>query len=174
MNFLRNADNKIIIAGLGTLAVLGSFVAAAIFYAILSGLGMNEELSWALTMLVWILVVVISILGLVSFYNNSIKNRAEQVTVNNTVERVTIIREVVGPPQETPEITAAEVDPPPFLDEPPHPATSSVSYRSMLVEGEKVEPETQPFPAESEPSNTSPPSYRSTLLEGEQGEDEHR
>ena len=65
MNFLRNADNKIIIAGLGTLAVLGSFVAAAIFYAILSGLGMNEELSWALTMLVWILVVVISILGLV-------------------------------------------------------------------------------------------------------------
>ena len=39
-----NVDSKVIVAGRGTLAVFGSFVIGAIFYYILQGLGLNDDL----------------------------------------------------------------------------------------------------------------------------------
>ena len=165
MNSLKNVNSKWVIAGLGTLAVFGSFIVAVIFYAILQGLGVNEDLTWALSMLAWIAVVVVGIFGAISFYN-SVKNRVEQVTV---------IREVVAP-QAAPQIpvvsprsqipSAAESRP--FLDEPERPTTLSVSHRPMLSEGDNTdEPDSQPFVDEPVRPTTPSVSYRSVLSEGD-------
>ena len=48
MNALKNVDSKLVIVGLGTLAVFGSFVVGVVLYNILLGLGMNEDLAWGL------------------------------------------------------------------------------------------------------------------------------
>ena len=83
MDALKNADRRLLIAVLGTLAAFGSFVLGAVFFAILKGLGMNEDLAWGLSVLMWIAVVAVGIVCLVYFYD-SIKNRVEQVTVIQT------------------------------------------------------------------------------------------
>lgn len=126
MNALKNVDSKLVFAGLGTLAVFGSFVVGSVFFAILIGLGMNEDLAWGLAVLMWIAMVALGVFVIVSFYNST-KNRVEQVTV---------IREVTAPPA-TPELRVVEAEPELSLDEPTPPATPSTSYRSMLLEGEK-------------------------------------
>ena len=82
------------------MAVFGSVVLGAVFYAILLGLGMNEDLAWGLSVLIWIAVVALGILSLVCFYD-SIKKRLEQVTV---------MRGVFGP-SPTPKNPTQEVDP---------------------------------------------------------------
>ena len=126
MNALKNADSRLVIAGLGTLAALGSFVVGAVFFAIFLGLGMNEDLAWGLSVLMWIAVVAVGVLGVVHFYN-SIKNRFEQVTV---------IRTVAAPPT-PPEMPTVEAEDHPFLDRPTLPVAPSTNYRSMLMEGDK-------------------------------------
>ena len=131
MNALKNIDSKFVIVGLGTLAVFGSFVVGVVFYAILQGLGMNQDLAWGLAVLMWIAVVALGVFGVVSFYNST-KSRVEQVTV---------IQQVVTPPA-TPEIPVVEAEPQLSLDEPtPPPATPSTSYRSLLLEGNKDDEE---------------------------------
>ena len=93
MNALKDGERRLMIAGLGTLAVFGSVVLGAVFFAILLGLGLNEDLAWGLSVLIWIVVVALGIGSLVYFYD-SIKKRLEQFTV---------IRAVVAPPA-TPDI----------------------------------------------------------------------
>ena len=51
MNALKKGDSKLVIAGLGALAVFAFFVMGAVFFAILQGLGMNEDLAWGLSVL---------------------------------------------------------------------------------------------------------------------------
>ena len=126
MNALKNIDSKLVIAGLGTLAVFGSFVVGVVFFAILQGLGMNEDLAWGLAVLMWIAVVALGVFGVVSFYNSA-KSRVEQVTV---------IRQVAAPPA-TPEISAEEAEPQLSPDKPMISDAPSTSYRSMLLEEKK-------------------------------------
>ena len=130
MNALKNIDSKLVIVGLGTLAVFGSFVVGVVFYAILQGLGMNENLAWGLAVLMWIAVVALGVFGVISFYNST-KNRVEQVTV---------IQQMTTPPA-TPEIPVVEAERQHSLDEPPPPAGPSTSYRSMLLEENKDDDE---------------------------------
>ena len=130
MNALKNIDSKLVIVGLGTLAVFGSFVVWVVFYTILQGIGMNEDLAWGLAVLMWIAVVALGVFGVVSFYNST-KSRVEQVTV---------IRQVAAP-SATPEISAVENRTQLPLDEPTPPAVPSPSYRSMLLEEKKNENE---------------------------------
>ena len=172
MNLLKNADSKLVIAGLGTLAVLGSFLVWAIIFGVFAaGFGMNEDLAFGLSFLVWLAAVAVLIFGVVSFYNNSIKNRVEQVTVNNTVERVTLIREVIAPPPAL-EIHAAVVETLPFPDEPEPHAIPLVSHHTMLMEGdETVGAEIQPFSDEPESPVSPPVSYRSMLREENKEDD---
>ena len=126
MNALKNIDSKLVIAGLGTLAVFGSFVVGVVFFAILQGLGMNEDLAWGLAVLMWIAVVALGVFGVVSFYNSA-KSRVEQVTV---------IRQVAAPPA-TPEISAVGAEPQLSPDKPMISDAPSTSYRSMLLEEKK-------------------------------------
>ena len=145
MNILKDTDGKLVIAGLGALAVLGSFIVAFIAFGIMEAAGMNDGLAVALCFVVWAAVVAVSIFGLVSFYSKS--------SSNNRVEQVTVIREVIVPVPVMPEIQAVEPMPRPFLDEPSHPVTPSANYRAMLLEGnEQVEPETPRFPNDPESS----------------------
>ncbi len=126
MNALKNVDGRLVIVGLGTLAVFGSFVVALVFYAILEGLGMNESLTWGLAVLMWIVVVAFGVFSVVSFYNSA----------RNRVEQVTVIREVAAPPP-TPAMPTVEAEPQLILDEPTPPVAPSTSYRSMLLEEDK-------------------------------------
>lgn len=126
MNALKNVDSKLVIVGLGTLAVFGSFVVGVVLYNILLGLGMNEDLAWGLAVLMWIAVVALSVFGVVSFYNST-KTRVEQVTV---------IREVLAP-LATPEISAVGAEPQLSPDKPMIADAPSTSYRSMLLEEKK-------------------------------------
>ena len=73
---------------------------------------MNEDLAWGLAILTWIVVVAVSMVVAISFYNNFSRNR---------VERITVIREVVAPPLAAPEMPTVEAEPQPFLDEAPPP-----------------------------------------------------
>jgi hypothetical protein len=173
VSFLKDADSKLVIAGLGTLAVLGSFLIWAIFFGVFAaGFGMNEDLAFGLSFLAWLATVVVMIFGVVSFYNNSIKNRVEQVTVNNTVERVTVIREVVAPPVVV-EVPGAVVETRQFLDEPQPSSSPSISHHPMLTEGDiLVDPEPRRFSDEPERSSTPSPSYRSILSEETKDEDD--
>ena len=126
MDSLKGVDSKVVIAALGTLAAFGSIVLGAVFFAILAGLGMNEDLAWGLSVLLWIAALAFGIGSIVYFYD-SIKRRVEQVTVVRTV--------VASPP--TPESPAVEAESQSSQDKPPLPATPPTSYRSMLLEGDK-------------------------------------
>ena len=193
MKFLENVDGKWVIAGLGTMAVFGSFVVGAIFYAILQGLGLNDDLAWAIAMLTWIGVVAASVVAIVSFHKRYLAN-------TNGVERVTIIREVIPSAQSAPQIVSAEPasmpftgqaaypastspepflkleapeettepESPPFLDEPLYPADSSVSYRTLLAEeGTSDGPESQQHTDHPDDPGKPSVSYRSMLLDDE-------
>ena len=126
MDAFRNGDSRVLIVALGTLAAFGSIVIGAVFFAILKGLGMNEDLAWGLSVLMWIAVVALGIVSVVYFYD-SIKKRLEQVT---------IIRTVAAPPP-TLDTSAVEVESRSSQDKPPLPASPPTSYRSMLLEGDK-------------------------------------
>ena len=129
MNAPRNVDSKVVIAVLGTLAAFGYIVIGAVFFFILMGLGMNDDLAWGLSVLLWIGVVALGVVSVVYFYD-SIKRRVEQVTVARTVSA----------PPATP---AVESEYQTDQDEPPPLATPSTSYRSMLLEsdGKREKPE---------------------------------
>ena len=174
MSFLKNADSKLVIVGLGTLAVVGSFLVWAILFGVFAaGFGMNEDLAFGLSFLMWLVTVAVMIFGVISFYNNSIKNRMEQVTVTNTLERVTMIREVIGPPPS--ELQVAVEEPLPILYDPGRYTNRHVSHQPMLVEGDETD-EPEPEPISEEPEHPAPPSvsYRSILLEEDKGEDSLR
>ena len=126
MNALKDGERRLMIAGLGTLAVFGSVVLGAVFFAILLGLGLNEDLAWGLSVLIWIVVVALGIGSLVYFYD-SIKKRLEQFTV---------IRAVVAPPA-TPDIPTVDAESQRQLDQRSLPASPPTSYRSMLLDGDK-------------------------------------
>ena len=187
MSFLNNVDSKVIVAGFGTLAVFGSFVVAAISYAILQGVGLNDDLSWGMAMLVWIAVVAVSAVAGVSVYKN---------LSNYMVKHVTVIREVIAPAPTVPQIVASGLEPtpfpgqpasaarssgfpsmppedksfepesPPFVDEPQSATTPSVSFRELLVEeNQEVEPEAAPSVDEPQPATTPSVSFRELLAE---------
>ena len=150
MNFLKDVDSKFIVAGLGTLAVFGSFVAAAIVYAILEGIGLNDDLVWALAMLVWVAVVVASILAVISFYRRF---------SHDSVQQVTVIREVLAPRPSATELPRAEPAALPALDEPAQHRPASAGYRSVLRESNETNqpdgserPNDAPAPLRSRPS----------------------
>ena len=126
MDALRNVDRRLLIAGLGTLAVFGSFVMGAVFFAILQGLGLNEDLAWGLSVLMWLAMVALGILCVVYFFD-SIKDRVEQVTVIQPV----ITRQV------TPQTPTVDGESRPSKDQPSLPPARPASYRSMLMEGDK-------------------------------------
>lgn len=123
---LKDRERRLVIAGVVTLAVLASFVLGAVFFAILLGLGMNEDLAWGLSVLIWIAVVASGVVILVYFYD-SIKKRVEQVTV---------MRPVVAPPA-TQDVPAVEAESQSNQDQPSLPSAPSTSYRSMLLEGDR-------------------------------------
>ena len=150
MNRLRNVDDKFIVAGLGTLAVFGSFVAAVIVYAILEGIGLNDDLVWALAMLAWVAVVVASILAVISFYRRF---------SHSGVQQVTVIREVLAPPPSATELPPTEPAALPALDDPSQPRSASAGYRSVLRESDETNqpdgserPNDAPAPLRSRPS----------------------
>ena len=155
MSFLNNVDSKVIVAGFGTLAVFGSFVVAVITYAILQGVGLNDDLSWAMAMLVWIAVVAVGAVAVVSFYKNLSNNRVEQVTV---------IREVIVPAPTVPQIAASGPELTPFPDQPASAAPSS-GFPSMPPEDKSLEPESPPFVDEPQPATTPSASFRDLLAE---------
>ena len=128
MNALKNGDSKVIIVVLGTLAAFGFIVIGAVFFAILMGLGMNEDLAWGLSVLMWLAVVAVGIVSLVYFFD-SIKKRVEQVIMT---------RSVVAPPT-TPEIPKEEAESKRHPDQPSLPTSPPTSYRSMLLERDKKE-----------------------------------
>ena len=159
MKFLENVDGKWVIAGLGTLAVFGSFVVGAIFYAILLGLGFNDDLAWGLAVLAWIGVVAVGIGTVVSYYKKHLAN-------TNNVEQVTVIREVLVQPQAAPQIVTAEPERRTFPDQPSTSTASYAGYHPMLVEGdETVELKTPAFSDEQESPVSPSVSYRSLLSE---------
>lgn len=125
MNTLKNADSKLVITGLATLAIFASFVMGAVFFAILQGLGLNEDLAWGLSVLMWIAVVALGVPGVVYFYD-SIKNRLEQATVTRSV--------MTPPPPKAPLVEGESRS---LVDQPSLPAAPSNSYRSMLLDGDK-------------------------------------
>ena len=123
---LKDRERRLVIAGVVTLAVLASFLLGAVFFAILLGLGMNGDLAWGLSVLIWIAVVASGVAILVYFYD-SIKKRVEQVTV---------IQPAVAPPA-TQDIPTVEVEAQSNQDQPSLPSAPSTSYRSMLLEGDR-------------------------------------
>ena len=58
--------------------MFGSFVIGAIFYYILQGLGLNDDLSWAMAMPGWIAVVAVGMFWVVNFYKNLSNNRVSR------------------------------------------------------------------------------------------------
>ena len=155
MSFLNNVDSKVIVAGLGTLALFGSFVIGAIFYSILQGLGLNDDLSWAMAMLGWIAVVAVGMFWVVNFSKNLSNNRVEQVTV---------IREVIAPAPTVPQIAASGPEQTPFPDQPANAAPSS-GFPSMQPEDKSLEPESPPFVDEPQPAPATSVSFRDLLAE---------
>ena len=153
MNFLKDVDSKFILAGLGTLAVFGSFVAAAIVYAILEGIGLNDDLVWALAMLVWVAVVVASILAVISFYRRF---------SHDGVQQVTVIREVLAPRPSATELPPAEPTTLPALDEPAQPRPASAGYRSALRESNETN---QPDGSERPNDAPDPLRFRPSVLD---------
>lgn len=123
---LKDRERRLVIAGVATLAVFASFLLGAVFFAILLGLGINEDLAWGLSVLMWIAVVASGVLGLVYFYD-SIKKRVEQVSV---------LRSVVAP-LATPNDPAVEAEPQFNQDQPSIPSAPHTSYRDMLLEGDR-------------------------------------
>lgn len=125
MSTLKDGERRLLIAGLATLAVFASFLLGAVFFAILLGLGMNEDLAWGLSILLWIAVVASGVVGIVYFYD-SIKRR---------VEHLTAFRSVTSPPP-TQQVPTVEPDSQPTKDQPTPPPRPRTSYRSMLLEGD--------------------------------------
>ena len=117
MKSLSN-DRKLVLAALAALAVFGSFLVGVVSFAILKGLGMNEDLAWGLSVLLWIAVVALGVLGIV--YDSPIRQRLDQVTG----------RRPAGTPPATPNTPPSGAE---RLDEPPPTATPSSSYRDMLT-----------------------------------------
>ena len=126
---LKDGERRLLIAGLATLAIFASFLLGAVFFAILLGLGMNEDLAWGMSVLLWIAVVASGIVGLVYFYD-SIKKR---------VEHFTAMRSVTSPPPQ--QVATVEPDSQPTKDQPSLPPTPRTSYRSMLLEGDRKDEE---------------------------------
>ena len=125
MSALKESERRLLIAGLATLAIFASFLLGAVLFAILLGLGMNEDLAWGLSVLLWIAVVASGIVGIVYFYD-SIKKR---------VEHFTAFRSVTSPPP-TQQFPTVEPDSQSTKDQPSLPPTPRTSYRSMLLEGD--------------------------------------
>ena len=126
---LKDGERRLLIAGLATLAIFASFLLGAVFFAILLGLGMNEDLAWGMSVLLWIAVVASGIVGLIYFYD-SIKKR---------VEHFTAMRSVTSPPPQ--QVATVEPDSQPTKDQPSLPPTPRTSYRSMLLEGDRKDEE---------------------------------
>jgi hypothetical protein len=135
--------------------VFGSFVIGAIFYYILQGLGLNDDLSWAMAMLGWIAVVAVGMFWVVNFYKNLSNNRVEQVTV---------IREAIAPAPTVPQIAASGPEQTPFPDQPANAAPSS-GFPSMQPEDKSLEPESPPFVDEPQPAPAPSVSFRDLLAE---------
>ena len=166
MNFLKEIDDKWVAAGLGVLAVLGSFVAAAIVYAILEAIGLNDGWAWGLSMLAWIVVLAVAIRGVISFYGKYASNRTQQVT---------IIREVIAPPPFAPELPKVEPVTRPVLDEPSHTGVVSENYRSILSEENNTDgPETKPLQDKLKHPNDAPVRRRGSVLDRGSKDDESR
>ena len=123
---LKNGDPRLLIVALGTLAAFGSIVLGAVFFAILKGLGMNQDLAWGLSVLMWIAVLALGVVSFVYFYD-SIKKRVEQVTGS---------RAVVSPPP-TPSSSTVETNARSNQDKPSSSSARPSSYRSMLLEGDR-------------------------------------
>ena len=121
MNTIKNGDKRLIIVALGTLAIFGSIVIGAVFFAILQGLGLNEDLAWGLSVLMWLAVVALGVLGVVYFFDD-IKKRVEQAA------------QPAAAPPDTPQKPKAGVESQTELDRPTSPAAPPASYRSMLLE----------------------------------------
>ncbi len=81
---------------------------------------MNEDLAWGLSVLLWIVVVAVGVLGIVNY--GSIKQRLEQVTGGRPVENLPATSK-----------TPVATDSQPSLDTPIPPSTPSTSYREMLT-----------------------------------------
>ena len=126
MSALKNGDPRLLIVALGTLAAFGSIVLGAVFFAILKGLGMNQDLAWGLSVLMWIAVLALGVVSFVYFYD-SIKKRVEQVTGS---------RAVVSPPP-TPSSSTVETNARSNQDKPSSSSARPSSYRSMLLEGDR-------------------------------------
>ncbi len=126
MNTLKDGERRLLIAGLGTLAVFGSVVLGAVFFAILLGLGLNEDLAWGLSVLIWIAVVAFGIGSLVYYYD-SIKKRLEHFTAMRTV--------VTHPPTQETQTVGDESKS--GRDHPSLPEAPPPSYRSMLLDEDK-------------------------------------
>ncbi len=123
MNDLKNADGKLVIAGLGAPAIFGPVIVAAVVYANLNGLGLNGELAWALSMIAWIAVVAYYIYRIINFYNSTNSKAGQVTTVRNA-----------PPLQHAPTV---EPEPRRFPDEPTPVAAPSTSYRDMLKDRKK-------------------------------------
>ena len=155
MNSLKGSDSKLIFAGLGTLAVLGSFIVGLIAYWIMEEAGMNDGLAAALSLVVWVAVVAVSMMGIVSFYSKYANNKENQVTV---------VREVISPAQPPPALPAVEPVARPVLYEATRTGAVSADYRAMLLAGNNTdEPDPQAFQDESARSDDASESYRSML-----------
>ena len=135
--------------------MFGSFVIGAIFYYILQGLGLNDDLSWAMAMLGWIAVVAVGMFWVVNFYKNLSNNRVEQVTV---------IREAIAPAPNVPQIAASGPEQTPFPDQPASVAPS-IGFPSMPTEDKSLEPEPPPFVDEPQPAPAPSVSFRDLLAE---------
>ena len=70
MRPLTNRQGRILIAGIITLVVFGSFVFGAVIYNILHSLGLPQGLRWGLAVTGWVALVSIVSYGCVSFYHS--------------------------------------------------------------------------------------------------------
>ena len=91
---------KLAITGIYTLAVLGSFVIAAIVNVILEAGGLSNDMALGMALIVWVILLAGSVFGILSLYKST----------GDRVERVTIIQEST-PPQD-PQLPTVEGDPP--------------------------------------------------------------
>ena len=133
-------QGRLLIAGLITLAIFGSFVFGAVIYNILQALGLPPGLRWGLAVTGWIALVALVSYGCVSF-QQSRSSQPSQTTMTN--EQLPAGAGGPGRTRVPPAPTGT-----PVLNQ-PRPQGEHPSYREMLASPQEEDPGVAPEPGDA-------------------------
>ena len=124
---MKNLGRQLAMTGIYTLAVLGSFVIAAIVNVILEAGGLSDDMALGIALIVWVILLAGSVFGILSLYKST----------GDRVERVTIIQESTLP--QVPRLRTVEGESQVYREEQPNVGSPRSSYLELLVRRNRKE-----------------------------------